>query len=168
MYLRTTKRKNKDGSVVEYYQLAHNERHPETKKPVARIIHNFGRTDELDRDDLVRLCRSIARVCGMTVVDPIAEGSGSASDLDGFPKDFRLIQTQTLGAPLVIEALWNRLGIGKIFHDICKSKKLHVPYERALFAMVANRLTDPDSKRGLWERWLSTVYIPSCWSLKLE
>ena len=62
MYLRTTKRKNKDGSVVEYYQLAHNERHPETKKPVARIIHNFGRTDELDRDDLVRLCRSIARV----------------------------------------------------------------------------------------------------------
>ena len=32
MYLRTTKRKNKDGSVVQYYQLAHNERHPETRK----------------------------------------------------------------------------------------------------------------------------------------
>jgi len=49
MYLRTTKRKKKDGSVIEYYQLAHNERHPVTRKPVAKIIHNFGRTDELDR-----------------------------------------------------------------------------------------------------------------------
>ena len=43
MYLRSTKRKNKDGSSVEYYQLAHNERHPITRKPVAKIIHNFGR-----------------------------------------------------------------------------------------------------------------------------
>ena len=49
MYLRATKRTNKDGTTVEYYQLAHNERHPETRKPVAKIIHNFGRADQLDR-----------------------------------------------------------------------------------------------------------------------
>jgi len=168
MYLRTTKRKNKDGSVVEYYQLAHNKRHPETGKPVANIIHSFGRTDELDRDHLVRLCRSIARVCGLKVTDPITGDNDSSSDISGFPKDLKLIGTQTLGTPLVIEALWERLGIGQIFRDICKSKKLKVPYERAIFAMVANRLTDPDSKLGLWERWLSKVYIPSCRPLKLE
>lgn len=165
MYLRTTKRKNKDGSVVEYYQLAHNERHPETKKPVARIIHNFGRTDELDRDDLARLCRSIARVCGVKIVDSIAGDNDSSC---AFPEDLTLIRTRTLGTPLVIEALWERLRIGKILRDIGASKKLQVPYERALFAMVANRLTDPDSKLGLWERWLATVHIPSCRSLKLE
>ena len=73
MYLRTTKRKNKDGSVVKYYQLAHNARHPVTRKPVAKILHNFGRADKIDRDQLVRLCRSIARVCGVTVIDPINE-----------------------------------------------------------------------------------------------
>ena len=56
MYLRTTRRKNKDGSVAQYYQLAHNERHPETGKPVAHIIHSFGRADELERGHLVRLC----------------------------------------------------------------------------------------------------------------
>ena len=71
MYLRTTRRKNKDGSTVEYYQLAHNERHPDTRKPVARIIHSFGRADELYQDQLVRLCNSIARVCGLKVIDPI-------------------------------------------------------------------------------------------------
>jgi hypothetical protein len=73
MYLRITRRKNKDGSVVEYYQLAHNERHPVTGKPVARTIHSFGRGDELDQDHLVRLCQSIARVCGAQVIDPLAE-----------------------------------------------------------------------------------------------
>jgi hypothetical protein len=30
MYLRETRRTNKDGSVVSYLQLAHNERHPKT------------------------------------------------------------------------------------------------------------------------------------------
>ena len=36
---------NGKDSVVEYFQLTHNERHPVTRKPVAKIIHNFGRTD---------------------------------------------------------------------------------------------------------------------------
>ena len=66
-----TQRKNKDGSTVAYYQLAHNERHPVTRKPVAKIIHNFGRVDQVDREQLVRLCRSISRVCGLTVIDPM-------------------------------------------------------------------------------------------------
>jgi hypothetical protein len=78
MYLRSTKGKNKDGSVVEYYQLAHNERHPDTRKPVAKIIHNFGRAGQLDRQQLVQLYQSIARVCGLTVIDPC---NASASHL---------------------------------------------------------------------------------------
>ena len=61
--------------MVEYYQLAHNVRHARTGRPVAEIIYNFGRADELERDDLVRLCRSIARVCGVEVRDPLTEGT---------------------------------------------------------------------------------------------
>ena len=67
MYLRTTQRKNADGSTVSYYQLAHNVRDPDSGRPVADIIHNFGRADQLDREQLVRLCRSIARVGGLEV-----------------------------------------------------------------------------------------------------
>lgn len=76
MYLRTTQVKRKDGTVVKYYQLAHNERHPVTKKPVAKIIHSFGRADRIDRAQLVRLCKSIARVCGLEVIDPAEEAKG--------------------------------------------------------------------------------------------
>jgi len=169
MYLRTTKRKNKDGSIVEYYQLAHNERHPDTRKPVARIIHSFGRADQLDRDQLVRLCNSIARVCGLKVFDPINDSEDiQPNDPLRLSDDVKLIRTVALGCVLVIEALWERLGIGKELRDICKAKKIKVPYERALLAMVANRLCEPESKLGVWDRWLSKVYLPSCQSLKLE
>jgi transposase len=169
MYLRTTRRRNKDGSVVEYYQLAHNERHPITRKPVARIIHSFGRVDELDRDDLVRLCQSIARVCGVQVIDPLANADDTAVEAPlGLPEDLKLIRTVTLGTVLLIEALWERLGIGHVLRDICKGRALKVPYERALLAMVANRLCEAESKLGVWDRWLSKVYMPSCGCVKLE
>ena len=169
MYLRSTKRKNKDGSVVEYYQLAHNERHPVTRKPVAKIIHSFGRADELDRDQLVRLCNSIARVCGLHVIDPIADGE-SIKDNDplSWPRDLKLVRTRPLGTVLAIETLWERLGIGKTFRDVCKKRKLKVPYDKALLAMCANRLCEPESKLGVWDRWLDKVYLPSCEGLKLE
>jgi hypothetical protein len=65
-------------------------------------------------------------------------------------------------------ALWEKLGLKQTIADIVKAKKLRMPYERALMAMTANRLCDPDSKLGVWDRWLSTVYLPSCKDLKLK
>ncbi|ABK17134.1 hypothetical protein Sfum_1443 [Syntrophobacter fumaroxidans MPOB] len=50
-----------------------------TGEPVADIIHNFGRSDEFDRDDLARLCRSIARVCCVDIHDPIESAACPAS-----------------------------------------------------------------------------------------
>ena len=167
MYLRTTKRKNKDGSVVEYYQLAHNERHPVTKKPIAKVIHTFGRSDELDREQLVRLCRSIARVCNVEVIDRLDPQLPLSSAL-GLPLDLKLHRTYGYGVPLLAERLWQQLGIGEMLSAICKRSNLWAPYERALFAMVINRLCEPESKLGLWDRWLPTIYLPSCWDLKLE
>ena len=169
MYLRTTKRKNKDGSVVEYFQLAHNERNPVTGKPVAKIIHNFGRTDKLDREQLVRLCRSIARVCNLTVIDPCgddpAQTSAAAPPLPG---NLKIDRTLMLGTVLVIEALWEKIGLKKTLTDLAIKSRVPECYERALLAMTANRLCSPESKLGVWDRWLETVYLPSCGGLKLR
>lgn len=168
MYLRLTKRTNKNGDVVEYYQLAHNKRHPVTRKPVAEIIHNFGRADKLDREELVRLCHSIARVCGLDVSDPFSEGDEQEKRQGCFTDDMKIIKTLSLGCPLVIEALWKQIGLEKTLSDIVAAKGLRIPYERAILAMTANRLCEPTSKLGLWDRWLSTVYLPSCNGLKLK
>src|SRR5919199_1546908 len=61
MYLRETRRRNADGSEVSYLALAHNQRDPVTGMPRAKVIHNFGRADAVDRDGLARLVRSISR-----------------------------------------------------------------------------------------------------------
>src|SRR5208337_2793550 len=139
MYLRTTRRKNRDGSVVEYYQLAHNVRHSETGNPVAEIIHNFGRSDELDRDDLVRLCRSIARVCGVEVRDPLdsSEATPTGEQSTALPEEVRLIQTLELGVPVVVVALWERLKLGPTLRKVMEESGWSVLHERALLAMTA-------------------------------
>jgi len=170
MYLRTTRRVNKDGSVVKYLALAHNIRSPKSNTPVAKIIHNFGRADKLDYTQLDRLCRSIARVCDLKVIDP-AQITSEAPELGtdaSFADNLRIKHTLALGCPIVIEALWEQLGLKKTLQDIENTAGTKVPYERALLAMVANRLCEPDSKLGVWDRWLSKVYLPSCKGLKLN
>lgn len=167
MYLRITSRKNKDGSKVEYYQLAHNERDPKTRKPVARIIHNFGRADKLDREELIRLSRSISRVCGVEFKEP-SEVPVAAAEDKGLFDELSIKETLSFGVPMVIETLWKRLGIQNALISKAKSKAQHQIYERALLAMTANRLCEPESKLGVWDRWLLKVYLPSCQGLQLN
>src|SRR4029078_6291817 len=61
MYLRTTQGRNKDGSVVRYYALAENVRHPGKGYVEARVVHSFGRADRLDPAALARLGASLLR-----------------------------------------------------------------------------------------------------------
>lgn len=171
MYLRTTKRVAPDGSKVEYYYLAHNFRDPTSGSPKAEIVHSFGRADQVDRAELVRLCESIARVCGVEVRDPFGR-RGAPDDEESLqrgilPEGVSRIGTRPLGAVWAIEALWERLEIGETLRAIERAKKGTVPYERALLAMTANRLCEPESKLGVWDRWLTKVHLPSCEGLKL-
>ena len=124
MCLRAVRRKNRDGSTVAYYQLAHNERHPRTGKSVAKVIHKFGRADQLDREALVRLCRFIARVCGVEVIDPAKDEDCEGA---GLPKDVKLKRTLEYGTVVAAAALWERLGIGKTIRRLSRSK--NVPYD---------------------------------------
>jgi hypothetical protein len=64
MYLRITKRRNKDGTEVRYYQLAENVWNAAKGHAVAKVVYNFGRSNELDPDELRRLASSILRVVG--------------------------------------------------------------------------------------------------------
>ena len=61
MYLRETQANQPGWVGGAYLQLAHNERHPETGSSVAKVIHNFGRAEQVDRDALARLVSSISR-----------------------------------------------------------------------------------------------------------
>ena len=170
MYLRTTKRKNKKGDPVVYYQLAHNERDPHTKEPRAKIIYNFGRADNLDPNALKRLCLSIAKVCGLEVSsgDPRSKAKDHVPSRRLLPDDLQLMRTVELGGPYLVEQIWNQIGIRNILKQILRKNRLKSSYERALLAIVANRLNAPQSKLGVWDRWLDKVYLPSCRDLSRD
>jgi hypothetical protein len=148
MYLRTIQRRNKDGSVVRYLQLAHNVRNASTGSPVAEVIHSFGREDRLDRDALARLVRSIARYLGPEA-ELEAGGAGAAS---GEALVFR--SSKALGGVWALDGLWWRAGIGEALSGCLAGRRLDQRGERAIFAMVANRALEPLSKLAA-ARWVA-------------
>ena len=131
MYLRETKRRNADGSSVSYLALAQNERDPVTGVPRARIIHRFGRADEVDREALARLVRSISRF-----LDPAEAVAATASG------EVSIIESRTIGSAWLADRLWERLEIGKVIINSAAGRRFEAErVERAIFAMVANRLS---------------------------
>jgi hypothetical protein len=131
MYLRETKRRNADGSSVSYLALAQNERDPATGVPRAQIIHRFGRADQVDREALARLVRSISRF-----LDPADAAAASAGG------EVRVLDSRTMGACWLADRLWERLGIGEAIIAAAGGRRLEAEaVERTIFAMVANRLS---------------------------
>ena len=147
MYLRTIQRRNKDGSVVRYVQLAHNVRHPGSGNAVAEVIHSFGREDQLDRDALGRLVRSIARYLG-----PEAELEATAAD-SAKTAPLRFVSSKALGGAWVLDQLWRRLGVPEVLFKLVAGRRLDGRAERVLFALVANRALEPLSKLAA-TRWV--------------
>ena len=84
MDLRQTKRKNRDGTVAHYLQLAHNVRDPDTGVVKAKILHSFGRAEHLEREALERLIGSIARYLDQDppLLASKAAGSGEVEAVD--------------------------------------------------------------------------------------
>src|SRR6266480_551139 len=152
MYLRETRRKNKDGTVVSYLQLAHNERHPQTGTPTAKVIHNFGRADQVDREALRRLVASVRRF--LEPAQAVAATAGS---------DVEIIDSRRFGGAFVLDQLWERLGIGPALRRAAAGRRLDAGVtERVLFALVANRCLEPSSKLAAC-RWVTErAAILSC------
>src|SRR3954454_6486183 len=123
MYLRTTRRRNKDGSVVRYYALAENVRHPEKGYVEAKVVHSFGRADRLDRAALERLVASIRR---------ILEDAGGGAGAGGSSGGIAIEAAFELGVVHVARALWTKLGIGEAIQSRVAEKQLQAPHAAAL------------------------------------
>lgn len=143
---------NKDGTVVSYLQLAHNERHPVTGSPVAKVIHSFGRADKVDRAALARLVASISRF-----LDP---GKAVAAAAAG---EVEVIDFRRMGAAWVLGRLWDRLEIGTAVRRVAAGRRLDGDAtERVIFALVAQRACEPGSKLAA-TRWVAErVFIQGC------
>jgi hypothetical protein len=161
MYLRTTQRRNKDGSIVRYYALAENVRDPDKGHVEAKVVHSFGRADRLDRATLERLVRSIRRVLD-------AGASEAAAGAKAREQAIEIEASFELGIVHVVEQLWTRLGIGRAIAGRLAAEERHAPHEAALLAMTAQRLARPGSKLACHERWRKRVWLPKARDLALD
>jgi transposase len=152
VFLRETKRKNQDGSVVSYLQLAHNERHPVSGNPVAKVIHNFGRADQVDRAALARLVSSISRFLTPEQAATAVAGGG-----------VEVLDSRRLGAAWTLDRLWERLGIGAAVRRVAAGRRLDgEAVERVVFALVAQRACEPGSKLAATTWVAQRVAIEGC------
>ena len=152
MYLRETRRTNRDGSVVSYLQLAHNARHPETGNPVAKVIHNFGRAEHVDRQALARLVGSISRFLSPEQAMSAAAGA-----------EVEVLDSRHLGGAWTLDRVWERLGIGAAIRRVATGRRLDGDaVERIVFALVAQRALEPGSKLA-GTKWVAErVAIEGC------
>jgi hypothetical protein len=142
MYLRSTPRRNKDGSEVRYLQLAHNVWDPQKRRSAVQVVYNFGREDTASREALQRLVASVTRF-----LDPDAALAASADGLE-------FTESRPLGGTWVLDALWSRLGIGKEMRRLLKGRRRDETAERVLFALAASRALAPSPKLAA-ARWAS-------------
>jgi hypothetical protein len=155
MYVRCTPGKpRKDGSKVEYVQLAHNVWDPDRRRSRVQVIHTFGRADRLDVEGMHRLVGSLQRYLGgRPDADPAPapdEGAGGG---------LRLLGSRPVGAGWLLDGLWRHLGIGAAIASCLPGRRLDPRVERVLFALVANRAIDPCSKLATLE-WAGDVHLP--------
>jgi hypothetical protein len=138
--------------VVRYLQLAHNERHPETGVSTAKVVHNFGRVEKVDRAGLARLVSSISRF-----LDPATAVAAACG------MDVEVLDSRRLGGAWTLDRVWERLGIGAAIRSAADGRRLAADtVERVIFALVAQRALEPGSKLAA-TRWVAErVAIEGC------
>lgn len=139
MYLRTVKVPSSNGSVNEYVRVV--EAYRERGKVKQRTIADLGRKDVLSAllPQLERLLRGQPRVVGET------------DDVD-------VLEALTWGPVLVVRALFEQLGLWRLFDDLLGKAKKGASFADRALVLVANRLIQPTSEHGL-ARWLETDFV---------
>ena len=134
MYVKASSRKTKDGQVIRYLQLAHNEWDAQAGVSRTKILHSFGREDEIDREGVKRLVAALSRL-----LDPADAVTASAGELT-------LTSSRPVGGTYVLDQLWRRLGLDAVIRRQLTGRRLDPRVERVLFALVANRALAASSK----------------------
>lgn len=145
MHIKTKKRINKNGSVVEYVQLVESYISHEGKHK-HKILFSVGRKDDPKLQE--RIEKATFRLAEL----------GKINSLVDLNKELAHIWSKSIGPCLVFRKLWNDLGFNVIFE--CE-------YDEEIFMMVVNRLCDPQSKLACMD-WKETVYEPSWNNIKLH
>lgn len=116
---------------------------------VQRVLHRFGRLDELRAAGQVdTLIRGLGRYADkLVVLDAHAKGDTTQS------------RTKTIGPPLIFERLWDACCVPEVLQAELLTRRFGFDVERAIFLTVRHRLMAPGSDRAA-ERWKEDYVLP--------
>jgi hypothetical protein len=147
VFVRVSTRRNSAGVPVRYLQLVHNTWDPVARVTKAKVLHSFGREDEVDRAGIERLIASLTRL-----LDSTAALGGTPSAGGGPGLEF--VSSRALGATWALDGLWHQLGLDGLLQRLLGGTRRDARTERVLFALVAARAIEPASKLAT-AAWLS-------------
>jgi Transposase DDE domain len=147
VFIRASTRRNSAGVPVRYLQLVHNTWDPVARVTKAKVLHSFGREDEVDRAGIERLIASLTRL-----LDSTAGLAGTATARGGPGLEF--VSSRALGATWALDGLWHSLGLDGLLQRLLAGSRRDARTERVLFALVAARAIEPASKLAT-AAWLS-------------
>ena len=150
MFIKTSTRKNRDGSKVRYLQLAHNEWDPDRQTARTKTLYSFGRADQLDRAAVERLIGALSRLLGK---------DGGAQTVAGVP-GLEYVESRPVGGTWLLDQLWRTLGIDTSMTRLLAGTRRPEVTERVLFALVANRALAPSSKLAAASWVTRDVHVP--------
>ena len=156
MFVKTSTRRNRDGSRVTYLQLAHSEWDPAAKSSRTKVLYSLGRADELDRTAIERLIASLTRLLG---VEPATGPGPERARVVGVP-GLAFTDSRPLGGAWLLDGLWQQLGIDTLLRRLAAGTRRDPIVERVLFTLVANRALAPSSKLAATGWLAERVHIP--------
>ena len=156
VFVRTSTRRNADGTRVSYLQLAHNEWDPAAKTTRTKVLYSFGRADQLDRAAIERLIGALTRLLGTEPPPAVGPGPGPSVGVPGLA----FVESRPLGGAWLLDRLWHRLGIDTLLRRLAGRTRRDPVVERVLFALVANRALAPSSKLAATSWIAHDVHLP--------
>ncbi|MEX2431019.1 MAG: hypothetical protein WD645_03775 [Dehalococcoidia bacterium] len=131
------------------------------QEDLTKVLHSFGREDQVDAEALSRLAVSINRYLG------IGDGDDRPGRADARERQWRPVASRPAGGGWLLDGIWRQLEIDKTITKLLKGRRLDASAERVLFMLVANRALAPaDHKSKLASlTWAWEVALPGVGAL---
>jgi len=153
MFVKAT-RVTSGGRQLTYLQLV--ESYRDGGRVRQRVIAKLGREDELDRDAIERLVRSLAKYADVDV------GAGNVLD------EVELLPGLAFGHVHALQHVWNELSLGDIVRDLAAGRRFQFDVVNVIKAIVFQRVLDPGSERSLVRSFLPSVFAPEFEGIELQ
>jgi hypothetical protein len=154
MFIRK-KRSVRNGAEYEYLQIVRSYR--QGQKVRQEVTATLGRTDKvLATGEINGLMRSLAKYSHTLRV---VEANRTP--------DLKAQRSRQWGPALLFGRLWETQGLPEIIRKVSRDRRFGFDVERVGFAMVLQRLCEPDSDLG-GSQWVTTVEAPGFRDLALQ